>query len=281
MGVTGNTEIGITKQEVIAAAVQRELKQNAILFSTVTDVSQFATKGTKSISYPKLSSFVVENRVSGVQGTKQSLTASLDKLDLNVNAYVSWLIDSSDAFQSSINGTLEFAVRAAAAHGRFVDEKIIEAVKQSFGFVATSVTLRDKILEVRAWLKRNQAVLENSYVLAAPEMEADLLKVDEFSKADIYGQAVIPTGVIGRIYGMPVFTHSGLLADELYIYEKTGVAVGFQSAPNYASQPSIEYGTTAMLEAMDQLFGVEALQIGQGVATIAGKSPLIAKVTGA
>lgn len=281
MSVTGNTQLGPTKQDLIAAAVQKELKFNAILASYVTDVSQFAVKGAKSISFPKLASFTVQNRASATAGNIQTLASSVDKLDLDVNAYVSWLIDASDEIQSTLAAKLEFAARAAAAHGRYVDQNIILEVKDKFGFTATEVALRDKVLEVRAWLKRNEAVLENTVFVVAPEMEAELLKVSEFSQAQIFGQAVIPAGVIGRLYGMPVVTHSGLEDDESFIWEKTGIALGFQAAPNYASQPAIEYGTKSVREAMDQLFGVQGLQIDQGTNTAVGKSALIAKVTGA
>lgn len=280
MGVTGHTELGPTKQDLIAAAVQRELKFSAILSAYVTDVSQFAVKGAKSISFPKLTSFTVQNRTSATAGTIQHLTSSVDKLDLNINAYVSWLIDSSDEIQSSLSAKIEFAIRAAAAHGRYVDEQIVATVKTGAGFTATATSLRDKILEARAWLKRNEAILEQTVVAISPEMESELLKVAEFSQAQVYGQTVIPQGVIGRIYGMPVVVHSGFNNDEIFMWAKDGVALGFQSQPNYASQPAIEYGTTAVREAMDQLFGVKALQIDQGTNVAAGKSGLIAKVAG-
>jgi nucleoid DNA-binding protein len=281
MSVTGNTQLGPTKQDLIAAAVQKELKFNAVLSSYVTDVSQFAVKGAKSISFPKLGSFTVQNRASATAGNIQTLVSATDKLDLDVNAYVSWLIDASDEVQSTLAAKMEFAARAAAAHGRYVDENIILEVKDKFGFTATEVALRDKVLEVRAWLKRNEAVLENTVMVVSPEMEAELLQIAEFSQAQIFGQAVIPTGVIGRLYGMPVVTHSGFAADEAFIWERSAIALGFQAAPNYASQPAIEYGTQSVLEAMDQLFGVQGLQINQGTNTALGKSGLIAKVTGA
>lgn len=48
-----------TKQDLIAAEVLRELKENATLLPMVKDYSHLAIKGAKSISLPKLSSFVV------------------------------------------------------------------------------------------------------------------------------------------------------------------------------------------------------------------------------
>lgn len=280
MSITGHTELGVTKQHIIAAAVQKELKFNAVLSGYVTDVSQFAVKGARQISFPKLTSFTVVNRASATAGVPAALSASLDTLTLNHNAYVSWLIDGSDAVQTSIDARIEFARRAAAAHGRYVDTQIYNEVKGNAGFVATASALRDRILEARSFLRRNEAVLDQCVIVASPEMEAQLLQVAEFSRADMYGQPVVPQGVIGRLYGVPVIVHSALQNDEIYMWERSGVALGFQAAPNYASQPAIEYGTTALLEAMDQLFGVKALQIDQGTNTLSGKSALIAKVSG-
>ena len=45
--------------------------------------------------------------------------------------------------------------------------------------------------------------------------------------------------------------------------EKSGLAIGFQAAPNMSSQPANEFGTTAVREAMDQLFGLVGLQLGE------------------
>ena len=77
MAVTGNTELLATKQDIIAAAVQRELKERSFLSNFVLDVSGFAGKGMKSISFPKLTSFTVEERASATAGTIQDLTVKL------------------------------------------------------------------------------------------------------------------------------------------------------------------------------------------------------------
>ena len=53
----GNTQVGATKMDVIAAMVQKELKFKAVLSRYFEDVSAFAIKGAKSITFPKLSSF--------------------------------------------------------------------------------------------------------------------------------------------------------------------------------------------------------------------------------
>lgn len=279
--ITGSTQLSPTFQTVIATAAQKELLANSQLAPTVTDVSQFAVKGNDKIRFPKLGAFTVENRASATAGEIQTLASSNDELTLDIKAYVSWLIDANDEMQSRLDVKMEYAMRAASAHGRYIDSRIRAAVIGAEGFVASSVGLYNRIVDARAFLVRNQANLNDVFLVASPEMEAELLKVENFSKADVFGQAVIPSGVIGRVLGMPILISNTFAADEIYVWDKSAVALGFQKAPNYASQPEIAYGTTAVREAMDLLAGVKALQINQGAGTLLGGSGLIAKVQGA
>ena len=279
--ITGSTQLSPTYQQAIATAAQKELLANAELSPFVTDVSQFAVKGNNQIKFPKLASFTVDARASGVAGEAKTLAASVDVLDLNISQYVSWLIDSNDEVQSRLDVKMEYAMRAASAHGRGLDAQIRLAIVNNAGYVATATALNEKIVDAKAFLKRNQANLAQLVIGCSPEQEAALLKVDAFVRAEYVNQGVVSSGVLGRLYGVPVIVSSAFEDDEIYMWEQSAVALGFQRAPNYASQPAIEYGTTAVREAMDLLAGVKALQIGQGTGTTAGNSGLIAKISGA
>jgi nucleoid DNA-binding protein len=101
MAVTGNTQLVATKQDLIAALVQKELKFQAKLVGTVTDVSAFAVKGAKSVSFPNSGSFTVENRATAVAGSIQDLTFTAEQLLLDQRLYVGWLVDSNDEYQSN------------------------------------------------------------------------------------------------------------------------------------------------------------------------------------
>lgn len=277
MAVTGNTELAPTKADIIGAIVQKELKFAAKLSPYFTDLSALAVKGAKSVSYPKLSSFTVVDRASAVAGVASALTSAVDKLDLDKNAYVSWLVDSSDEVQSMIEVQIEFARRAAAAHGRYFDEQLIAGL-ETHGVATTTAgnVTRDIVLEMRKSLQKNDADLSMAAFFISPDQEEYMLKVSEFTQAQIYGGAVIPSGVIGSVYGVPVVIHNGLGAQQYFMAEKSGLAYAMQLAPKMAEQPAIEYGTSAKLVAMDQLFGVKGLQLGEkGV--LATESPLIIK----
>jgi len=287
MAVTGDTQLAPTKQDIIAASVQRELKENSYLANYVLNVSNFAGKGMKSISFPKLSSFTVEERASGAAGTIQDLTSSVDKLDLDKRAYISWLVDSNDEIQSTIDFQTEAAMRAASAHGRYVDNKIIEGLidvaSLSVNGAGSADITRDNVLAMRRYLIENNANMNNAVLVIPPDQEEAMLKIDSFTRADIYGSAVIPSGIIGKVYNIPVMVHNSeeLDAQQSLMFEKEGFAIGFQRSPNFDEQKKIEYGTGAMLQAVDQLFGVKGLQLGVSTAKhagVPGKSPLVAKL---
>lgn len=276
--ITGSTQIGPTKQEVIQAVAQKELKFAAALLPYVTDVSQFAVKGASQLSFPKLGSFTVQKRATGVKGDIQAIAASKDTLALDQRAYISWLVDVNDSIQSTLDWELESVRRAAAAHGRQVDLDLIAELKAVAGLSLTAGNItRDKVLEAREFLKKNDANMNQVVLAVSPNQESEMLKIAEFSSADVYGQAVIPSGVIGRVFGVPVLVHNGLADGEILMWEKEGCAIGFQRPPAIDEQKEIGYGTGAMLKAMDQLYGIKGLQLGEK-GLLATQSPLVVKM---
>ena len=116
--ITGNTQLGATKNDYIIEIVQKELKFKAKMAPWFRDVSSFATKGRKTIEFPKLESFTVANRTEGSAGDASTLVATTDSMSLDFNAYVAWIIDSMSEVQSNIDSQIEYAKRAASAHAR-------------------------------------------------------------------------------------------------------------------------------------------------------------------
>jgi len=274
----GNTQLGDTKATLISSLVQRELAFAAILRGAVTDVSNFALPGAKEIKFPKLSSFTVANRSEGVLGETTAVTASSDLLALNFNAYVSWAIDAFTARQSSIDSQLESIKLASQAMGRYVDEQIIAkmvASAASFINVGTDAdTTYANLVDMRKNLLKADAILGQCAIVCSPAQEAAIMKLTEFKDASVYGQANIPRGVVGQILGMPVYIHNGLLDKQLFMFEKSAVAIGFQKEAQYGEESFLELGVGAQRCAVDQYFGLAAMQTGlKGAAS--GKSPLI------
>ena len=277
--ITGNTQLAPTKADVITALVQKELAFKSKLLSTVLDVSSFAIKGAKSISFPKYTSFTVVNRASGVAGDASQLTALVDKLDLNFNDYVSYIIDSFDEVQSSVENQSLFAQRAAAAQARYVDTQIVTALVAAAGLdVGAAPITRDFILAMMTFIEGNDGNLDQTVLVIPPAQKAEMLKIADFSQAQVYGMAVIPNGMIGSVYGIPVIVSNALVSTSALMYDKDGMACGFQKSPSMSEQGANEYGTGAVRVAIDQLFGVRALQTGEKGTTVNVTSPLIAKM---
>lgn len=274
----GNTQLGDAKATLISSLVQRELAFAAILRGAVTDVSGFALPGAKEIKFPKLTSFSVANRTEGVLGETTAVTASSDLLQLNINAYVSWAIDAFTAKQSSIDAQLESIKLASQAMGRYVDEQIIAKMVSSAASFVNVGTDADvtyaNLVDMRKTLLKADAILSQCAIVASPAQEAAIMKLTEFKDASVYGQANIPRGIVGQILGMPVYIHNGLLDKQLFMFEKSSVAVGFQKEAQYGEESFLELGVGAKRCAVDQYFGVAAMQTGlKGAAS--GKSPLI------
>jgi hypothetical protein len=282
--ITGDTELGSTKNEAIEGLVQRELKANAILSGFGTDVSRFAIKGRKSIEFPKLESFTIVNRPERSAGDAGTLVATTDKLDLDQNAYVAWIIDSKSEIQTSIDSQIEYALRAASGHGRYFDGVYIQKLNAGAGLSvnggAPAAITYDAILDMREYVLKNEGRLENMVLGVSVGQEKELFKLTEFKQADVYGQATIPNGVIGSILGMPVVRHNLFGDDEAFVWDREGIYYGFQKGASMSEQGANEYGSGAMRKAMDQLFGIKEMQVEQAGAP-AGKSALIAKLNGA
>lgn len=277
--ITGNTQLAPTKADLITALVQKELQFKTMLAPTVLDVSNFAVKGAKSIAFPKYSSFTVVNRASAAAGDASQLTALTDVLSLNFNAYVAYIIDSFDEVQSSVENQLLFAQRAIAAQARYVDTQIMTALLAAAGLdVGAAPITRDFILAMMDYIEGNDGNLAQTTLVIPPAQRSEMLKIADFSQAQVYGGAVIPSGVIGQVYGIPVKVFNGMTSTSAVMYDKEGLAIGFQKAPAMSEQGANEYGTGAVRVAVDQLFGVRALQTGEKGTTVNVTSPLIAKM---
>jgi hypothetical protein len=214
----------------------------------------------------------------GSYGDASALTASVDTMNLDQNAYVSWIIDSMTAIQSNIPAQIEFAKRAAAAQARFVDEKLIaelRSVSHAFINVGADVNVTyGNLTTMVKELEENEAEMMDCVWLVSPAQKEAMFQLTEIKQAQNFGQAILPSGAVGVFLGIPVVVHSGLATKELFLAEKSGLAYAFQKGASYGEQDEIGYGVGAKKAAIDQLFGVKGMQLGQKGAS-AGKSPLI------
>lgn len=275
-----------TKQDLIAALVQKELKESASLLSLVSDFSSLAIKGAKSISIPKLSSFTVQSRAFGAAATENTaLTDSVDEITLDKNKIVLFGYDAADEYQSTIDYKIMAINRAASAHGRQINTDVITELETVAGLnlnagVPADITV-DDILDMRKFLKQNFADMNKVALLIAADQEAVMLKLSEFSRYDYRGDGTAPVvnGMIGRVYGVPVIVHQQIKAQQAIMFEMSGIGFAFQKAPNVGEQPDVAYGSMGQKVAVDCLYGVGGLQLGVGLA-IDNSTPLAGTVSG-
>lgn len=269
--------LGNTKQDLIVAAVQKNLIEKAVLAPTVSDLSGFAVQGAKSFKVPKLTNFSVVDRAFGSAGDATALTDSSDTINLDFNAYVAYLYDSRDAYQSSVPYQVEAALRASAAHAKYVDQQIVAGLKSVADVevsVATFTTVKEQALELRRQILQNGGDLGKITLAISLDKEAEMLKEADFIRQDYIGNPNVRLGQIGQIYGMPVVISrliTGTGSESMLCYDADGFGLAFQGGVEMSEQMANEYGANSKRVAIDQVFGVGGLQLSAGVSPLVGK----------
>lgn len=263
MAITGNTQLGPTKMELIAEIAQRALISQSVMLSTIRDVSMFASKGNSQISFPKNSTmFSVENRASAAAATIQDVDFLKDTMSLDQRAIIAWLVDSDDEIESRLDVQRELIERASREHAADIDRKIFAGLEAAAITTTTAGDLdQDLVLEMRRILLKNKAMPNSIYLAVSPFQESKLLKIDPFVSAEKYGSAIIPQGVLGTLYGVKIVMSPELADGKFYMYESEGLAIGFQRSPQFDEAPRPEYGPGSKLQVLGQKYGVKALQV--------------------
>lgn len=262
----GNTELGPTKQEIIAEVAQRVLIDSSKWLGTVRDVSNRAIKGASSISFPKYSSlFTVENRASATAGTNQNPAFAKDTMNLDIRAHIQWLVDADDEIESTLDVQRELIQHATLEHARDLDVRM-KGIAETAGIpttTAAALITQDVVLEMQQVLFQNKANPNRLFLQVSPAQHAALLKIDPFVSADQYGGSARPlvSGVLGTIYGIQVVMNTTLDADEYYMYDSEGMAVGFQRQPQFDEDERPEFGAGSKLQVLTQKYGLKALQV--------------------
>lgn len=280
-----------SKQDLIAALVQRELLETASLTPCATDLSSLAVAGAQSISVPKYSSFTVQDRSFGAAASENAaLTDSVDKLDLDKNKIVLFGYDSNDDMQSTTDYMVEAIRRASSAHGRQINDDLITEMEAVAGLSVNGGAPADitaaNILDMRQFLVQNFADMGRAKFVVAADQEAVMLALPEFSRYEYRGVSPAPVvnGMIGSVYGVPVILNQQLKAQQAFMIAPEGLGIAFQKAPSVAEDTDLRYGTGGKQVAVDVLYGVKGMLLGEGEALGGGAlgatlSPHIAKLT--
>ena len=259
----GNTDLLATKNDLIVSLVQKELISKAVVMPSIMDASAFAGKGSKRIEIPRAGSFTVENRASTVDASLANVTYAVDALDLDQRSTISWKVDPMDEVESAVEVEADLAQRAARAHAKNFDTQVINGLEADSTAIATLGAIsKDIVLEMREDLLTAEANPDALTLLVGPDSERTLLGIAEFVEADKYGSSSIPSGVLGRLYGVEVRMSTQIGAQTYYMYDKEGYAFAFQKGLAMDERKAPELGTGAMLKTMDAKWGHAQLQNG-------------------
>jgi hypothetical protein len=260
----GNTQVGPTKADLVAAVVQRQLIEASKLTGRVTDWSSLAEPGAKTVEIPKAGNLTIINRAEGTAGDADVIPYTTDVMALDFNAYVAWIVDYKSKVQSRIDVQLDLAARAARGHAFYLEQQLIARLEAAGRATTTTGDISyDIVLEMRKTYLDADGMLDMATLLVGTDQESVLLDIDEFKRAEVYGSAVIPSGVIGRIHGIDVVVSNKVAADSYYLFSRDAVGFALQAGPSYSEQGANEFGSQAKRAVLDQIFGTWAGFLGQ------------------
>lgn len=276
--ITDIPEVDATRMEFIAQMVQRELQFQAKVAPLISDVSEFALAGHKSIEFPKLGSFSVQKLGIGQRADAQALTATTDKLDLDQLASVQFILKKQAELQSRLRLESANLERAASAHAREVDKDIIEAMTlgaaSGNNVTYNASDIRDNIEEAAQKLDEADVPEEGRFILFRPAQKKLIIGVENFVSAEKYGDRTpILTGEVGSALGFRFVKSNAATTNfvdgVMLAFHRECAALGFQMAPIVDEQKAIEYGAGSRRIAVDQLYGYKVLQSGNLISKIA------------
>ena len=278
--VIGNTELAATKQDLVAALVQRTLVASSKLGGLFTDVSMYAVKGSKSISFPYRSArFAVQKRASGQAGSTQELVYANDQLALDENYYISWIIENFDNLQSVIDAETDSISDAAAAHGEQFDKdafkELIDSADADNNVTFSTAVTKENITEMIQKLDEQNVPEDMRSLIIRPVGKKQIMDIGDFVNANKLGSdRIVSRGQIGELYGVPVVMSNlwpaGYTTTRALMAHREALVYGFQSGPQLGDAPALEYGVGSKRFAMDQLLGFKAMQSGKFISKLIG-----------
>jgi len=253
--VTSAFATSATENDVILSIVQDELLREAKLRPTVIDLSSQVSKGDKSVSVPKFSaSFAgpAAQNPDGLTATEyQSPTFDVDTIDLDKWQTLPYRVPDRVSMQTKMPLEAELARSAGQQMGIYVDDQIIAQLRlastatpdhnidldgSAASGSATALTL-EGISKARELLNRQNLPSSDRWLVIPPELEKDLIDLDQFRNADKYGsREAILEGEIGKIYGFRVMVHNGLNANEACAYHRSAVGIAMQMEIKFETQ---------------------------------------------
>lgn len=251
-------------QNTVAEMVQITLLKNTVLRPLFSDMSQFATPGSKQVQFPRITTnFTVQNLSGGVKADSQALVYDTDNLELDKEQNISFIIRRFDQAKSKVPLLENAIMQATKKHAIQLDQDIYDAFSASVpaaNIVTAGALSQAKITEMIQKANEARMPREGRAFVFANDTYADLIAINAFVDASANGRnAPIATGEIGTLYGIPVFQSDVVTSGESWLVHRDALAYAFGALPQLEDQKKIEFGSGSRLWSMDQLYGVKSL----------------------
>lgn len=250
---TSAANTGQTEMELITQIVQTELIESAVIKATVSDFSNLVSDGLKSVEIPRFEADLTlgsgrlgdpdEQNPDGTTPVNfKTASFTTDKIELNKWPTLAYTVPDRIQIQSRVAVISEIAAKAGRELAIYMDKEIRDVMRTAteevvFEDLAEKGMQLEDVTAGRLKLNRNNVVDSNRVLLISPELEKDILDLDNFRNANQYGaREALLNGEIGRIYGARVVVSNLLEADEAYMYHPECIAYAMQKSLRFEQQ---------------------------------------------
>lgn len=266
MAVEKVTSASNTGQISISDLVQVKLRQNTVLAGIFRDLSVFASPGDKAVSFPRRSNNFSVQKLSGAQkGDDQESTFGLDQLNLDQEAHIQWVIKKFDQARAKVRILEESIDEAVYQHAVSLDSDLFSEMDSSVaaGNIITPAALsQDNVVDMITQANTIRMPRQNRAFIFGNDAYGALLKIDGFVDASKSNLDIVRSGMIGTLYGIPVFESDSATSGTRYLVHQDAVGYALGAAPELEDQKAIEYGTGSRRWVMDQMYGYKSLNEG-------------------
>lgn len=223
---------------VVAQEALEVLRKNTVMPKLVTNYfeADTATRG-KTVRVPKIGALTANDKTAGSGVTVQDATSTNVDITLDQHKETTFIIEDVDQAVTSGNLSAMYLESGLTAITEAVDGSLTglyTGLSQSQGAQGTAVDAA-AIRTARQTLSTNKAPLADRYIVAGPEMYAQLLGIDAFTSVEKYGSSTpIMEGELGKIYGFKVFESQSIVtatADQNLVFNKRAFGLAVRPLP--------------------------------------------------
>ncbi len=257
--------------ELWALDVIETAENNLVMAELVTRFDDAAAGGGDLLHIPTVDNFAANDKAANTEVAPQAHTEGQVTLALNKHKEVSFLIEDIVAVQAKQSLREVYTKKAGYAIAQAIDRDLLAlyaGLSRSGACTAgiDAAELRNAI----QLLDAAGAPLADRALVISPKQKNTMLGVEEFVSMTYLGNgpqgAPTRTGLLGEIYGVPVFVSSNIIQsgtspdvlDHNLLFQKGAFALAVQLGPRVQANYIPQYLGT--LVTVDVIYGVAELR---------------------